>query len=130
MRFYPPFASTLGTLIILFMLACKSSENTGAAAGGPCTFEDSKQPITVDKIELMSDSAHYDIIFIWGNPNDKDPKNDSITFSKVNHRYVTTDELKKDSVVPGKVCSYIISRTISGSCDGKQTISLQSPTSK
>ena len=71
-------------IVFLFTLSCNNAKNEpGKVAGGPCTFEDSKQPITVHRIVLANNSGNYDIIFRWA-LNGNEGK-DSLSYFQVNH---------------------------------------------
>jgi hypothetical protein len=111
-------------IVFLFTLSCNNGKSDpGNVAGGPCTFEDSKEPVAVYRIVQPNNSDKYDIIFRWVN-NGNETK-DSISYFEVNHKYVTAEQLKADSIVPGKICQFVYSKTVSGSCDSQKKISLE-----
>ena len=111
----------ISAIAFLFVVSCNNEKDPGAVAGGPCTFEDSKQPIKVFRIVPANNTGEYDIIFRWPQSGNED----SVSYYQVNNKYATAEQLKTDSVAVGKICQYILSKTVSGSCNWQKRISLE-----
>jgi hypothetical protein len=115
----------ISAITILLVLSCNNDKkDPGAVAGSPCTFEDSKQPIEVYRIVPANNGGEYDIIFRWPQSENEDSLY-SLSYHQVNNKYVTSEQLKADSIVVGKIYQYIVSKTISGSCNWQKRISLE-----
>lgn len=101
-------------LITLLQLACNNK--TGNVNGGPCTYKEDTHPAKLIRLET-SDSLTYNGLFEIEAGLQSADKKDTVSFDRLNNRYIEKTQIEKDSIAEGKVYKYIIQTITSGSCD-------------
>jgi hypothetical protein len=104
-------------LLLMVAIICSCNNNQEEIpAGGPCTYDSVVNPAKLISL-VQNDSLNCDAQFevIW--PNTPDIK-DTLNYFMVNHRVLTSEQIKKDSLAVGKTYSFIEYTIRSGSCNG------------
>lgn len=101
-------------LIMLLQLACNNT--TGNVDGGPCTYKEGTHPARLIKLET-NDSLVYDALFEIEAGLQSAGKKDTVSFNRLNNRYIEKTQIENDSIAEGKVYKYIIQTITSGSCN-------------
>ncbi len=101
-------------LLVMLLLACNNTSNN--ADGGPCAYKEDIHPARLIKLET-NDSLVYDALFEIEAGLQSTDKKDTVSFNRLNNRYIEKAQIEKDSIAEGKIYKYIIQTITSGSCD-------------
>ncbi len=118
-------------VLLLAGMCCSCNNNQyEIPAGGPCTYDSTVNPAKLIRL-VQKDSLNYDAQFeiSW----QKTPDNkDTISYYMENQRWLTTDQIKNNSLAVGNTYRFIEYFIRSGSCNGhiKRLVLSALPTSK
>ncbi len=105
-------------LLFLFSLSLLFSCDNGSRKidGGPCTYRETRHPAKLIRLETR-DSLRYEAYFELEAGVRSAGKKDTVSYEVLNYRPVTAEEVRKDSLAEGRICSYIIQDILTGACD-------------
>jgi hypothetical protein len=102
------------TLGILFLISCKGKKEE--PAGGPCSYKEEIHPAKLIELRHI-DSLSFDAAFEIGSRRQGGNSTDTEYFHSLNRQYITAEQVKRDSIMPGKLYQLVESNIISGSCN-------------
>lgn len=100
------------TVSLLF--SCKDEKSK--VNGGPCTYRETRHPAKLIRLETR-DSLRYEAYFELEAGVRSAGKKDTVSYEVLNYRPVTAEEVRKDSLAEGRICTYIIQDIATGHCD-------------
>ena len=109
-------------LLFVSLIGCPGCAEKEGRMGGGCTFAEEKHPIQVTEIVPLGRPGKYDVRFVLLPVGEH---HDTMSYMDSHRAGATSEELAKDSVAVGGVCSFVINRTVTGDCAGNEYISLK-----
>jgi hypothetical protein len=100
--------------MVCILLACNSQEEI--PAGGPCSYDSTVNPAKLISL-VQKDSLNYDAQFEISWQKATDTK-DTISYYMENQKWLTTDQIKNDSLAVGNTYRLMEYFIRSGSCNG------------
>jgi len=96
-----------------FLLLAGCNNQSETPAGGPCTYKSTVLPAKL--IQLNSkDSLEYDAVFEISRTSGQ---TDTISYQQIHHQLLTTEEIKKDSLLVGQLYQFVEQDLVTGSCN-------------
>lgn len=108
----------LGCCVLIAVFGCNQLPKI--PAGGPCSFKTNSSNLQLVKLLPNTDSSQFDAQFQF-----VDTVLNGATifsFSMVNHRYLSAEEVKQKSIHPGTSGALIQLIPVTGDCDGGDSI--------
>ena len=102
-------------LISCFILVTVYACNNANVDGGPCKYNTEVLPAEVIDIEMV-DSTHADIIFRIKEEAGEILK-DSVSWYMQNHHWVTLEQLEKEKITIGAICTFEVMTIVDGACN-------------
>ncbi|MEI7735687.1 MAG: hypothetical protein WCI49_09475 [Ferruginibacter sp.] len=97
-------------------MICSCNNQEELPAGGPCTYDTTVNPAKLINL-VQKDSLNYDALFEIAWQKAPDTK-DTISYYLENLRWLTSDQIKNDSLAVGKTYRFVEYNIRSGSCNG------------